>query len=110
VDLFIGFERPELTMTFIEKMISVTLKHPCLVTVIQSEVIDAMSVSIYDEIPKTQSFLPFKDSESISYTNPDLCGPKQYVISNPMTSIAKPASNLINTDPWTISAVYDKIS
>jgi len=69
-----------------------------------------MSVSIYDVIPKIKSFLPFKDSESISYANPDLCGPKQYVVSNSMTSIAKPASNLINTDKWTISAVYNEIA
>ena len=72
---------------------------------IQPEVIDDMTISIYDTLPKTQTFVPFKDSESISYNSPGFCGPKQYTISNAMTQIAQPVSNLVDTDPWTISAV-----
>jgi hypothetical protein len=88
----------------------VTVTDPCLTTLIQSETIVDMSISIYDVLPKTQSYLPFKDSECILQNNSGFCGPKQYVISNPMTKIAPPASSLINSDPWTISAVTNSIA
>ena len=68
-----------------------------------------MSISIYDTIPKTQSFEPFKDSESIFQNNLSFCGLKNYVISNALITLAPPESNLIDTDPWTISAVTNDI-
>ena len=38
---------------------------PCLSTLIEPEAIVDMSISIYDVLPKTQTFVAFKDSESI---------------------------------------------
>ena len=68
-----------------------------------------MSISIYDMIPKTQSFLPFKDSESIFQDNLSFCGSKNYFISNVLITLAPPESNLIDANPWTISAVTNDI-
>ena len=69
-----------------------------------------MSISIYDVLHASQTFIPFKDSESIFQANFSFCGPKQYVTSDPITFITPPASNLPDTDLWTISAVTNNIA
>ena len=85
-------------------LVSVIVVDPCLSTVIQPETIFNMAIYIYDALPASQNFIPFKDSESNFQANPSFCGPKQYTTSDPITSIAPPTSGFPDTDLWTFSA------
>ena len=76
----------------------------CTQTLIQSAALAAMTISTQDTVARVQSFISFQDSSSLAKSNPSFCGPKSYVASDPLISITPPASGLLDTDPWTISA------
>jgi hypothetical protein len=72
--------------------------------VIYPEILNDMTIYIQDKQPRTQSFLPFKDSSSSTINGTSSCGLKKYSISDPLTSITPPSSNSLELDLWTISA------
>ena len=89
---------------------SVTIIQPCPFTVIKPSSIVDMSISIQDPASTTQTFNPFTDTISELNKDPSFCGQKVYVISDPITSIASPLSNLPDTDPWTIAAFTNALA
>ena len=76
VSIIVAFANSGYTST-ITQTLSVTLLHPCVLTVINEAAIPAMSFVIGDA-PTLEMFLQMTDSVAILENDPKFCGERKY--------------------------------
>lgn len=105
-----GPDEANVSNSVLSAPIFIQLTDPCLQTVLQSQLIQAMAATSDQTTPSTQTFLPFKDSVSVQYGNgsgTDLCGPQTYQLFELVNSVLTPKNFVyltsgqlvINLDP-----------
>ena len=85
------------------------LVDPCLTTVPLRPALTSFTISAFDGVGFSQTFLQATDSAADIALVPDLCGPRSYVIleaaPNAFMTIVPPAAGTEFTSPWTINAL-----